>query len=312
MNDNPKPAICFRNVTKIYKIGFWGKKQIALNKLNLEVPSGSIFGFLGANGAGKTTGIKLLMGLQFADEGEIELWGQAASLPESKSRIGYLPERPYFHETMSADEFLNFHRSLYGKHLKRNNLPSNLELLKEVGLPDVAGKKLRDFSKGMLQRIGIAQAMVNDPELIVLDEPMSGLDPVGRKDIRQLILQLANKGKTIFFSSHILSDVESLCDQIAFLEKGNLKILGRVEDIIGSVQSEQEIIFTGVDVQSVNQNAALQNSIKTGDAYRKLVKDSVEAKKIMQEIWVLGGSIRSVQSHQRNLEEALFTTEAGR
>ena len=193
------PAIQFKNLTKIYRSGFWGKKHQALSSLSLDVPTGSIFGFLGANGAGKTTTIKILMSLQYATEGTVSVWGGEVENRITQDRIGFMPERPTFHLDLTGNEFLNFHRSLYGKRNPDRNYKTNIDLLKMVGISEVGGTLLREFSKGMLQRIGLAQTLVNSPDLIVLDEPMSGLDPVGRRDIRNLIFDLSQEGKTIFF-----------------------------------------------------------------------------------------------------------------
>jgi ABC-2 type transport system ATP-binding protein len=296
----------FKDLSKIYRIGFWGKRQEALQRLSLKVPQGKVFGFLGANGAGKTTGIKILMGLQFASHGEVRLWNSPAHLPENKARIGYLPERPYFHEMMTAGEFLSFHRALFGGYLKGKNLKNNAELLQMVGIPDVGAKRLRDFSKGMLQRVGIAQALVNDPDLIILDEPTSGLDPIGRRDVRNLIQSLAKEGKTIFFSSHILSDVETLCHQIAFLEKGILKFQGNVYDILHQKSRPQEIVFHGIAANELKTNAKLGLAEHIGDTSRIVAPSDKDAQDIAQTIWALGGRIVSMQSQHLTLEEALF------
>jgi len=300
------PIIEFRQITKIYSVGFWGKKQSALKNLSISVPAGSIYGFLGANGAGKTTGIKLLMGLQFPQSGSLFLFGKEASDPSVKARLGFLPERPYFHDSMTANEFLNFHRNLFGSLLNDKKIPTNKELLDTVGLQNVEGKYLKDFSKGMLQRIGIAQSLVNDPDLIILDEPMSGLDPVGRREIRDLILSLSKKGKTIFFSSHILSDVESICHRIAFLEKGELKFEGDIKNIQLKENTKHEVIFSDLTEQEVKGNSLLQAAELVSDTFILRCENKEAAQKAIQEIWAQKGTLRSYHPLHKTLEDFLF------
>lgn len=299
-------AIDFKSLTKIYAVGFWGKKQKALHSASFSVPKNSIYGFLGANGAGKTTAIKILMGLQFPTEGEVLVFGIPPLDPKAKARIGYLPERPYFHGNMKVHEFLNFHRNLFSPSLAGKKLPSNEELLKLVGLEQVAEKSLKDFSKGMLQRAGIAQALVNDPDLVVLDEPMSGLDPVGRRDMRDLILKLYKLGKTIFFSSHILSDIESVCHRIAFLEKGVLKYEGLLSEILRSEAAPYEVQFSGISEAALQASGLLSKSHIAGQSRLVLCPNNQEAKRVIEEVWRLGGNLNSYHREQRTLEEFLY------
>ena len=214
-----------QGLTKTYHTGFWGRRMVALEGLDLEVCRGEVFGFLGPNGAGKTTTLKLLMGLIYPTSGKAWILDKEIGDVAVKQHIGFLPESPYFYDYLTAEEFLRFYGQLFG--LSRAVLSHRLdELFRLVGLSQVRKLQLRKFSKGMLQRIGIAQALVNDPQLVILDEPMSGLDPVGRKEIRDLILQLKTQGKTIFFSSHILHDAEVLCDRVGILIKGLMVALG--------------------------------------------------------------------------------------
>jgi ABC-2 type transport system ATP-binding protein len=305
-----KAIVEFRGLTKIYTYGFWSKKQKALDQLTLSVPENSIYGFLGANGAGKTTGIKVLMGLQFATAGEVRIFGLSPEDPEAKARIGYLPERPYFHESMTAHQFLDFHRALFGGHLKGRKVPGNEELLDLVGLSQVSGKALKDFSKGMLQRAGIAQALVNDPDLVVLDEPMSGLDPVGRREIRDLIVKLGQSGKTIFFSSHILSDIESICHRIAFLEKGVLKFEGALSETKGTASGRKEIVFSGPP--SMADSPALAGAVRTGEGWILKAEDAAAARQAIEELWRKGGTLISLSSGQNTLEDFLVGKGAER
>lgn len=301
-----RSAIEFSGVSKVYSYGFWGKKQKALDRLNLSVPEGSIFGFLGANGAGKTTGIKILMGLQFATEGEIRVFGESLSAPSVRARVGYLPERPYFHDSLTAAEFLDFHRDLYGSFQGNKKLPSNEDLLELVGLGDVAGKRLKDFSKGMLQRAGIAQALVNDPDLVILDEPMSGLDPVGRREMRDLILRLGKQGKTVFFSSHILSDIENLCHRIAFLERGVLKHEGDLKTMLHENSTRFELSFAGLSRATVLETPELKSAEPVGETYLLRCESEREGREAITALAKAGGRILSFHPEHRSLEDFLF------
>jgi ABC-2 type transport system ATP-binding protein len=296
-------VISFEHVKKEYREGFWQKRATILPDLSFSVPKGKIFGFLGANGAGKTTSIKLMLGLQRPTSGKIRILGATPADHAVRANLGYLPERPYFQENLTATEFLDFHRSLYGKYLKENT-PRNLELLATVGLKDVEHRLLKDFSKGMLQRVGIAQSLVNDPELVILDEPMSGLDPVGRKEIRNLIGILHQQGRTVFFSTHILSDVEEICDEIAFLEKGELKYSGAVTPLLKDNTNAFEIVFSlpkGDGPPSAWRVTTMSNSL-----LKLNVMNEVQAKTAIETIWKSGGNVERFNRVTRTLEEALF------
>jgi ABC-2 type transport system ATP-binding protein len=236
---------------KTFKVGFWGRSVTALEGLDLEVRQGEVFGFLGPNGAGKTTTIKMLMGLIYPTSGQAWLFGRPIGDQESKARLGFLPESPYFYDYLTGLEFLQFYGHLFG--LRGLTLDKRIdELLELVGMSHARDLQLRKFSKGMLQRVGIAQALINDPELVVLDEPMSGLDPVGRKEIRDLILRLKESGKTIFFSSHILHDAEVLCDRVAIILKGRQVACGRVSELIDEgVAHSVEVVVDGLGTEGL-------------------------------------------------------------
>jgi ABC-2 type transport system ATP-binding protein len=226
------PAVATYELTKDYAVGFWRKRPYrALDRLTLEVQPGEVFGFLGPNGAGKTTTLKLLMGLVYPTSGRAELLGRPVGDLSAKQRIGYLPEQPYFYDHLTAEELLSYFGALFGypSHERRARVE---RLLDEVGIGSERQLPLRKFSKGMLQRVGIAQALINDPELVIFDEPMSGLDPLGRRDVRALILRLRDRGCTVFFSSHVLSDAEALCSRVAILAKGRLASTGRLADML--------------------------------------------------------------------------------
>src|SRR5437867_4296575 len=221
-------AIEILGLHKTYQVGFWRKRpKVALKPLTLSVEEGEIFGFLGPNGAGKTTTLKMLMGLVFPTGGTARILGLELDDPRMKAQIGFLPEQPYFYDYLTAGELLKYYGRLSGVDAKQLSQRTEA-VLERVGLKDAANLQLRKFSKGMLQRVGIAQAILHDPKVVFLDEPMSGLDPAGRREIRELIQNLKDEGKTIFFSTHILSDAEALCDRVAVINKGELCGIGVV------------------------------------------------------------------------------------
>src|ERR671914_1965247 len=215
-------AIRIEGLTKDYSVGFWRRRSYrALDQLSLDIQPGEVFGFLGPNGAGKTTTLKLLMQLIFPTSGRAEILGRPVGDIGVKRRIGYLPENPYFYDYLTAEELLGYFAGLFGYSAAERRRRVSA-LLDEVGIGAERRLQLRKFSKGMLQRVGIAQALLNDPEVVFLDEPMSGLDPLGRREIRQLILRLRDQGRTVFFSSHILADAEVLCSRVAVVAGGRL------------------------------------------------------------------------------------------
>ena len=263
-------AIEIQGLAKDYAVGFW-KKQLrpALKSLDLTVDSGETLGFLGPNGAGKTTTLKLLMGIIFPTAGTARILGKDFLDPEVKRRVGFLPEQPYFYDYLSAPELLDYYGHLSGMPSADRKRRVG-ELLARVGLGDVGNKHLRKFSKGMLQRVGIAQAIVHDPEVVFLDEPMSGLDPLGRHEIRELIQDLKDQGKTIFFSTHILSDAEALCDRVAVIHKGELRGVGVVNDLRLTVADKTEVIWQGARALPAVSGQLLE-SHATGDTVRATV-----------------------------------------
>jgi ABC-2 type transport system ATP-binding protein len=226
-------AISIDSLTKDYQVGFWRKRPYrALDRLSLEVQPGEIFGFLGPNGAGKTTTLKLLMQLIFPTSGRAEILGRPVGDVAARQRIGYLPENPYFYDYLTAEELLHYFAHLFG-YSRSEARTRAARLLDRVGIgPERRRQQLRKYSKGMIQRVGIAQTLLNDPEVIFLDEPMSGLDPLGRREVRSLILELRDQGRTVFFSSHILSDAEALCSRVAVVAGGRLAATGRLSDML--------------------------------------------------------------------------------
>jgi ABC-2 type transport system ATP-binding protein len=264
-------AIEINDLSKDYAVGFW-KKQLrpALKPLNLAVQAGEAFGFLGPNGAGKTTTLKLLMGIIFPTAGSAKIFGKPYLDPEVRRKVGFLPEQPYFYDYLSAPELLDYYAGLSGMppDEKRKRIGPVLE---RVGLGDVGNKQLRKFSKGMLQRVGIAQAIIHGPEIIFLDEPMSGLDPLGRHEVRELIQGLKDEGKTIFFSTHILSDAEALCDRVAVIHKGELRGIGVVNDLRSTIAGKSEVIWEGAHALAAVRDL-LSESHVTGETVRGIAQ----------------------------------------
>jgi ABC-2 type transport system ATP-binding protein len=235
------PAIAVKNLTKIYRTGFWLNQQVnSLKSCTLDVQQGETFGLLGANGAGKTTLLKLLLGIVQPTSGSAKLLGFDLGDRISRQKIGYLPENAYYYDYLTGWELLDFIGNIFGME-SRVKTERIAELLDLVGLAQSTARKkqIRTYSKGMVQRVGLAQALINDPQLVFLDEPMSGLDPVGRYQIREIILALKQQGKTVFFNSHILSDVELICDRIGILHKGELMAAGTLNQLLGTNQNFQ-------------------------------------------------------------------------
>lgn len=231
-------VIEIRNLSKTYR-DFWGRPKVkALNSLSLEVKRGEIFGLLGPNGSGKTTTLKLLLGLLFPTEGQVRILGRPAHDVEKNERIGYLPEESYLYRFLNADETLDFYGRLFKMSAAERKKRCDA-LIKRVGIEGARRRQLKEYSKGMTRRIGLAQALINDPELVLLDEPTSGLDPLGTRDMKDMILELREQGKTVVMSSHLLADVQDVCDRIAILYRGELKVIGSVQELLESKNETQ-------------------------------------------------------------------------
>lgn len=266
-------AIEISGLEKTYRVGFWRHRtRQALCPLNLKVEEGEIFGFLGPNGAGKTTTLKMLMGLVYPTGGGARILGMELDDPRMQAQIGFLPEQPYFYDYLTARELLRYYGRLSG--VDGSTLHSKVDaVLAKVGLSDAANLQLRKFSKGMLQRVGIAQAILHEPTVVFLDEPMSGLDPMGRHEVRNLITQLKEHGKTVFFSTHILSDAEALCDRVAIIHKGKLHGVGSVESLTTGVRGQVEIVWAGTVVPgSIRQSGA--ECHVAGDTVRAVIAEN--------------------------------------
>ena len=241
---DPNVVVETQNLTKIYR-DFWGRQKVrALNALDLEIRKGEIFGLLGPNGSGKSTTIKLLLGLLFPSSGRALVFGQNASEVTKNERIGYLPEESYLYKFLTAEETLDFYGRLFDMPAKVRK-QRVADLIEQVGLTWAKRRQLKEYSKGMTRRIGLAQALINDPELILLDEPTSGLDPLGTREMKDMILKLRDQGKTVVMCSHLLADVQDVCDRIAILYQGDLKELGRVDSLL-KVSDETQVRTKGL------------------------------------------------------------------
>jgi len=297
------PAIRLEGVGKAFRQGFWLRPQEVVNQVSLEVPAGSLFGYLGHNGAGKTTTIKMLLGLIAPSRGRVSVWGGPPRDPRVRRRVGYLPEQPSFHDHLTAAEFLSFHADLCGirgeaKHRR------TAELLDRLGLAGTARVPLSRFSKGMLQRIGLAQALIGDPDLVVLDEPMSGLDPVGRKDVRDLMVELKGRGKTVFFSTHVLSDAEAICDEVAILVRGEVRSKGCLTDLLKPQVTEVEVSAEGLPAGFAV--AGIDAGVVDGTLRARV--SAADRDPLVRAIVAAGGRVTGVVSRRESLE-TLFMHE---
>jgi ABC-2 type transport system ATP-binding protein len=297
----PGAAIEIENLTKDYPFGFLHlKKKRSLEGLTMQVESGEVFGFLGPNGAGKSTTIKLLVRLIFPDAGSARILGKPIADIEMHRDIGYLPEQPYFYDYLTAaevlDYFARFHDLTATDRRERVS-----RMLQKVGL-ETAGKiQLRKYSKGMLQRVGLAQAILHDPKVVILDEPMSGLDPIGRREVRDIILELKREGKTVLFSTHILSDAEMLCDRVGVIVGGKLRGIGAPGEIVGMKAQGMEILFE-LAAGGANAAAVIAKATKTGDRYRMQVSEE-ELYGALERLRGVGAKILSVAQIKASLEE---------
>lgn len=299
------PALETFELTKEYAVGFWRKRPYrALDRLSIQVAAGDVFGFLGPNGAGKTTTLKLLMQLVFPTSGRAEILGRPVGDLSVKRRIGYLPENPYFYDYLTAEELLRYFAALFGYAPGERSKRASM-LLDEVGIGAERRLQLRKFSKGMLQRVGIAQALINDPELIVLDEPMSGLDPLGRREVRSLILRLRDKGTTVFFSSHVLSDAEALCNRVAILARGRLVAAGRLSDMLAFEARGWELVAANVPEAFIAQTRPdIRGVIRIGDGrYQLDLPLDPAPQRLMSELTAAGARIVSLNPIRETLED---------
>ncbi|HNY26306.1 MAG TPA: ABC transporter ATP-binding protein [Candidatus Sumerlaeota bacterium] len=285
------------------KIRLRDRQVDALKDLTLAVEQGEIFGLLGPNGAGKTTTIKILMGIHFATEGQARLFGRPLGDLEVKRRIGFLPENPYFYDYLKGWEFLEFYGRLYDMphRLLRTRIE---ELLDLVGLSHAANLPLKGYSKGMNQRIGLAQALLNDPRLVILDEPQSGLDPLGRKEVRDIILRLRKEGRTVLFSSHILSDAEMICDRVGILFKGKLIDCGSMSELLSTRVLQYELVVEGVSHETLQAFEGVAESVLNSDMQTLLIlKEETDVQAAIARTVETGGKIVSLTPRTETLEQ---------
>ncbi|MGB4705185.1 MAG: ABC transporter ATP-binding protein [Candidatus Saccharicenans sp.] len=288
------------NVHKAYKVGFIPKKKPVLKGVSFHVNEGEIFGYLGPNGAGKTTTIKCILNLIFPDSGRITIFGEDSLKPRARQKVGFLPENPYFYDYLTGKEFLAFYADLLGIH-GREREEKIKYFLKLVGMERAADLQLRKYSRGMLQRIGLAQALLNDPALVILDEPMGGLDPIGRKEFRDIIVNLKKEGRTVFLSSHILQDIEMICDRVAIILAGEIINQGYLGDLISEKVLFTEIVIAGVPAAEFNH---LGESVSTsGDRVLLKVYEEEKIDQVINLVQQKKGKIISLIPRTETLED---------
>ncbi len=309
--EQPASAISIKGLRKVFVTGVLRRKYVALDSLDLEVPKGIIFGYVGHNGAGKTTSIKMLMGLITPTAGKAEVLGRPIKHMEALARIGFLPEHPYFHDYLTGREFLDFYARLFdipaAERARRID-----RLIGEVRLERAVDAQLRTYSKGMLQRIGVAQALINDPQLVILDEPMSGLDPAGRRLIRNLIIRMRDEGRTVFFSSHILSDVEMICDRIGILVRGKLAYTGGVNELLEQHTERVEVRVEQLPESfAAEQDGLLVDAVQHGTQWLLKVNADRSQQLLLQRLTEAGAEVIAVNPVRPSLEELFMREMSG-
>jgi ABC-2 type transport system ATP-binding protein len=301
-----EPAIAISGLEKNYRAGLFHQRRFrVLRDLNLVVRRREIFGYLGPNGSGKTTTLKVVLGLVRAEQGSIAVLGQPHSDRSWRYRVGYLPEHPYFYDYLTAREYLDYAGRVFGMPgpQRRNQAET---LLQKVGLHRSADQSLRRFSKGMIQRLGIAQALINDPELVILDEPMSGLDPLGRRLVRDLILALREAGKTVFFSTHILGDAEVLCDRVGLIRGGQMLQVGRLDEILNLDVSHMEVLISGIEEPALDGLPLGVRARKSlGERWRLDVEEAAVGR-VVAAVEAAQGRVISVNPVRQSLEDYFF------
>jgi ABC-2 type transport system ATP-binding protein len=303
------PAMVASGLRKVFRLGFRRRRVLALADATFEVPRGCVFGLVGPNGAGKTTTIKILMGLISASGGTASILGRRVPGVASRRHVGYLPETPHFYDHLTPTELLGYVGRLYGLTGGESRRRAR-ELLDLVGLGADLKKPIRKFSKGMTQRLGIAQTLLHDPELVILDEPQSGLDPLGRKEVKDIIVDLGRRGRTVFFSSHILSDVEDVSDLVAVMIRGRVRDVGHVESLLNPRVIETQIEISGVgDELSASLRARAVRTLELEGSLLFTFEGEHHNDEVVRDVVSAGGQIRRLVAHREDLED-LFVREA--
>jgi len=306
----PAAVLEVENLRKEFVRGFSRKRTVAVDGISFAVERGEVFGFLGPNGAGKTTTMKMLMGLIHPSGGKASILGAAVGDLAAKRRIGYLPENPYFYDYLSATEFLHMVGRIYGLDRAQRSKRAG-ELLERVGVGMAKDRAMRSYSKGMMQRVGLAQALIGDPELVVLDEPMSGLDPIGRREVRELMLELRERGKTVFFSTHILADANLLCERVAIIVKGKLRDVGPLGQLLSPKVHRVEVLWQGSEAlreRLAREFEGEHASSSEGQVF--VAREQADVDRFLAAVLAGGGSITQVAPQRETLEE-LFVRDAG-
>jgi ABC-2 type transport system ATP-binding protein len=299
----------FEGVSKVFRSSLRGRYLYTLGPISLGIEQGEIFGYLGPNGAGKTTTLKLAMGLLRPSSGKIQVFGGPHDSRSARQRMGFLPEQPYFYQHLTAIELLEFYGEMFGIS-RRENRRRALELVELVGLKASGKTMVSRFSKGMLQRIGLAQALVNDPDLVVLDEPMSGLDPVGRREIRDLIVHLKSKGKTIFLSSHILQDVEMICDRVGIISAGKILKVAAVADVLATSVESVEIQVEDLTADGA-RDLGFNSACSIGDKTVVTVPHQAEVNAAILDLVAAGARVAAVVPRRATLEDYFLSQISG-
>lgn len=302
-------ALKIQDLKKSFRLGFIPKYKQILKGISLSVEEGEIFGYLGPNGAGKTTTIKTILGLIFPDSGSVEIFGQPHLSYRARTFLGFLPENPYFYDYLNASEFLSFYADLFG--MNRQEKEKRIDfLLKLVGLERAGSLQLRKFSRGMLQRIGLAQALINDPKLVVLDEPLGGMDPIGRKELRDIIVRFKEEGKTVFFTSHILQDIEMICDHVAIIVGGHIVKQGALEDLVSEKIIYTEISLSGISPDSL-RSLGEEITVKGNRVFLKIYNEKkVDA--VLELVASARGTIHYLSPKTETLEDIFVDTVSNR
>ena len=307
MSGETREVVRLDDVVKDFRPGFGLTRKRVLHGISFSVCEGEIFGFVGPNGAGKTTTLKILMGLVRATSGTASILGHDVGESDYRRHIGFLPENPYFYDFLTGREFLHFYARLSGVAAGRADRVETL--LQWVNLVEAGDARLRTYSKGMLQRVGIAQALVHDPTVVFLDEPMSGLDPIGRKEVRDLILRLRSEGKTVFMNTHVLSDVEVVCDRVAIIVKGEIRYQGRIAEFLRDDQHQSDILMSSIDPETAQQleerfGAQLQGR---GEHMELRVREK-DIGEVVRRVLDCGGKLIAVTPHRVSLEQIFLST----